>query len=178
MIRACTERDFDAIHAIVNEAAQAYRGHIPEDCWHEPYMSREALRGEIGRGLRFWGCDSDGVLVAVMGAETVRGATLIRHAYTRRACQGRGLGAALLDFLARRGEGPLMVGTWAGATWAVDFYQRHGFALLPPDQAGVLLERYWDVPPRQRDPAVSVVLAHTVRGLPTQRQGTSKPAAG
>src|SRR5436190_18317134 len=130
MIRRCTEPDFDDIHAIVNEAAEAYRGAIPDDCWHEPYMSIASLRCEIDAGVEFWGWEDAGALVGVMGIQRVRDATLIRHAYVRKAQQGRGIGGALLDVLVVRASGPLLVGTWAASTWAIRLYQRHGFRLV------------------------------------------------
>ena len=110
MIRRCTEADIPAIDAIINEAAQAYRGAIPADCWHEPYMPREALRAEIAAGVAFSGWEEAGALVGVMGLQPVRDVTLIRHAYVRDAQQGRGIGAALLAALTRETNGTLLVG--------------------------------------------------------------------
>ena len=157
MIRRCMEADLPTIEAIVNEAAQAYRGAIPADCWHEPYMSRASLDAEIAAGVDFWGWDESGVLIGVMGIQAVRDATLIRHAYVRAAQQGRGIGGALLGFLVERAGGPLLVGTWAAAGWAIRFYERHGFRLTPPNEKDRLLDTYWNIPARQRD--TSVVLA-------------------
>ena len=156
MIRQCTGGDFTAIEAIVNEAAEAYRGAIPPDCWHEPYMTSSALRAEVAAGVEFWGWDDDGALAGVMGIQYVRGVTLIRHAYVRSSWQGRGVGGALLDFLAARAKGQLLVGTWAAAVWAIRFYQRHGFRLVTPEEKDRLLTAYWTIPPRQQ--ATSVVL--------------------
>src|SRR5690348_2958835 len=102
MIRPCADADFAAIESIVNEAAEAYRGVIPADCWHEPYMPAAALAAEIAAGVEFWGWEEAGALAGVMGIQPVRDVTLIRHAYVRTAHQGRGIGGALLDFLARR----------------------------------------------------------------------------
>jgi GNAT superfamily N-acetyltransferase len=160
MIRRCTEADLPAIEAIVNEAAQAYRGAIPADCWHEPYMTRAAVDDAIATGVAFWGWDDAGALIGVMGIQPVRDVTLIRHAYVRAAHQGRGIGGALLRFLFDRATGPVLVGTWAAAEWAIRFYQRHGFRLVPPDEKDRLLDTYWRIPDRQRD--TSVVLALTV----------------
>jgi AcrR family transcriptional regulator len=157
MIRPCDDADVPAIEAIINEAAQAYRGVIPADCWHEPYMTGPALRAEIAAGVVFWGWDESDRLDGVMGIQRVRDARLIRHAYVRSGLQGRGIGGALLTTLAARAEGPLLVGTWAAAAWAIRFYERHGFRLQPPDETDRLLRTYWSIPARQRE--TSVVLA-------------------
>lgn len=157
MITACWQHDVDAIRQIVNEAAEAYRGVIPPDCWHEPYMSRGELEAEIAAGVRFSGFRRDGHLVAVMGIQDVADVTLIRHAYVRPSHQGRGIGTALLDALRRQTEmRPLLVGTWADALWAIRFYERNGFETQPPAETVRLLRTYWDIP--QRQAAASVVL--------------------
>jgi GNAT superfamily N-acetyltransferase len=157
MIRPCATTDFQTIEAVINEAAQAYRGVIPVDCWHEPYMPGSALKKEIEAGVNFWGWDESGSLVGVMGIQDVRDVTLIRHAYTRTSHQGQGIGSALLRFLATRATAPLLVGTWAAATWAIRFYERHGFRLVSPAEKDKLLDAYWSISPRQRE--TSVVLA-------------------
>ena len=158
MIRACRNSDVPAIDEIVNEAAEAYRGVIPADCWHEPYMSRQHLMAEIANGVAFSGWDRGGRLLGVMGLQVVRDATLIRHAYVRRENQGEGIGSALLSALLKQIQGRLLVGTWADATWAIRFYERHGFQLVPPPDKDNLLHTYWTVSPRQRE--VSVVLTY------------------
>jgi N-acetylglutamate synthase-like GNAT family acetyltransferase len=158
MIRRCTAADFQAIHAIVNEAAQAYRGAIPADCWHEPYMTEAALRSEIGAGVEFWGWEDQGDLIGVMGIQQVREATLIRHAYVRTERQGQGIGGKLLAFLTAQAAGPLLVGTWAAAGWAIRFYQGHGFRLASAAEKDELLTSYWNIPARQKE--TSVVLTH------------------
>lgn len=159
MIRPCAAADFEAIEAVINEAAQAYRESIPADCWHEPYMSGSALKHEIETGVNFWGWDESGILAGVMGIQHVRDVTLIRHAYVRTAHQGRGIGSALLGFLIDRATGPLLVGTWAASRWAIRFYERHGFQLVSPAEKDELLAAYWSIPSRQRE--TSVVLALT-----------------
>jgi GNAT superfamily N-acetyltransferase len=150
MIRACTEADVDVVAAIINEAAVAYRGVIPADCWREPYMSRPHLQSEIAAGVRFAGREDDGVLVGIMGLQSVRDATLIRHAYVRPSHQGLGVGRELLGWLRARTTGPLLVGTWAAAAWAIHFYEGQGFRLVSPQDAERLLSSYWNIPARQR----------------------------
>ena len=157
MMRECTEHDVDVIDAIINEAALAYRNAIPADCWHEPYMRRAELLAEIAAGVRFSGWEEDRALIGVMGLQRVRDVTLIRHAYVRAAHQGRGIGGELMRQLSTRADGRLLVGTWAAATWAIRFYERHGFQLLSADEADQLLRTYWTIPARQRE--VSVVLS-------------------
>lgn len=157
MIRPCTSADIPVMDAIINEAAEKYRGVIPADCWHEPYMSRRELEAEIAAGVKFSGWEDAGTLVGVMGVQAVRDATLIRHAYVRTAQQGRGIGGKLLKELSSQVTGPLLIGTWADAAWAISFYQGHGFQLMPTEEKNRLLGIYWRIPDRQRD--TSVVLA-------------------
>src|SRR5262249_59323857 len=114
--------------------ARAYRGVIPDDCWHEPYMTRSALLAELAAGVAFRGWEEAGRLVGVMGLQQVREATLIRHAYVRTGRQGGGIGAALLTDLIARAGAPLLVGTWGAAEWAIRFYQRHGFRLVSAEE--------------------------------------------
>jgi GNAT superfamily N-acetyltransferase len=158
MIAACSAADVPAIHEIVNEAAAAYRGIIPADCWHEPYMPREELQSEIAAGVEFSGFWDDGTLVGVMAIQPVADVTLIRHAYVRPEHQRRGIGGALLrELMGRASDRALLVGTWADARWAIEFYERHGFRLVGPDETRRLLQTYWSIPERQAE--VSVVLA-------------------
>src|SRR5438445_2387999 len=127
-IRRCRDDDRPAILAIVNAAAEAYRGVIPADCWHEPYMPRDELDAEIAAGVAFWGCEEDGALTGVMGIQPVRDVDLIRHAYVLPGGQRRGVGGAILHHLRSLTDRPMLVGTWAAAEWAIRFYERHGFA--------------------------------------------------
>jgi GNAT superfamily N-acetyltransferase len=157
-IRLCDERDLTSILAIVNDAAVAYRGVIPADRWHEPYMSEAELRSEIAAGVEFWGLETDKGLIGVMGVQPVRDVELIRHAYVRPDSQRLGVGAALIEHLRRRATRRMLVGTWAAASWAISFYQRHGFELVAAPRASALLRTYWTIPERQID--TSVVLAH------------------
>jgi GNAT superfamily N-acetyltransferase len=155
VIRRCREDELGAIGAIVNAAAVAYRGVIPGDRWHEPYMGSDELEAEIAAGVEFWGYEDGGELIGVMGIQPVKDVTLIRHAYVAPAAQGRGIGGALLSALDARGTGQMLVGTWAAATWAIRFYERHGFVAV--DDPATLLRRYWSIPDRQIE--TSVVLA-------------------
>jgi GNAT superfamily N-acetyltransferase len=157
VVRPCREDEIATVLAIVNAAAERYRGVIPPDRWHEPYMSADALRRDVEAGVAFWGCEVDGALVGVMGIQPVHDVDLIRHAYVRPDRQGCGVGSALIERLRRESGRPMLVGTWAAARWAIAFYERHGFALVPTARAAALLRRYWSVPARQIE--TSVVLA-------------------
>ena len=156
-IRPCRPDEHDRMLAIVNAAAEAYRGVIPADCWHEPYMTAAQLAREIAAGVVFWGYESDGALIGIMGIQHVRDVDLIRHAYVLPGNQGRGVGGLLLEHLRRSAARPILVGTWADAAWAIRFYERHGFALVPPARKDALLQEYWTITPRQVE--TSVVLA-------------------
>jgi GNAT superfamily N-acetyltransferase len=158
IIRPCRDDDRTAILAIINAAAEAYRGVIPADRWHEPYMSREELDSEIAAGVVFWGYEEDGSLAGVMGIQSVRDVDLIRHAYVLPSSQRRGIGGALLGHLRQLSTRRILIGTWEAADWAIRFYIRHGFELVVPARKTVLLKTYWDVPDRQME--VSVVLAN------------------
>ena len=157
-IRPCRADEREAILAIVNAAAEAYRGAIPADRWHEPYMPADELDGEIAAGVEFWGYEDDGALLGVMGIQPVRDVTLIRHAYVAPGNQRSGIGGALIEHLTRAPDRPLLVGTWADAGWAIRFYERHGFELLPRERGAALLREYWSIPERQIE--TSVVLAN------------------
>ena len=156
-IRRCGDDERAAILAIVNAAAEAYRGVIPADRWHEPYMSASELDGEIAAGVEFWGCEVDGTLLGIMGIQPVGDVDLIRHAYVSPGSQRLGVGSALLDHFARAAERRILVGTWAAAGWAIDFYRRHGFEPVSRDRTAELLKTYWTIPDRQIE--TSVVLA-------------------
>lgn len=132
MIRRCNDSDFDQIFDIINDGAKAYRGIIPSDRWSEPYMPREKLRHEMDLGVVFWGFEQEGILAGVMGLQPVQDVTLIRHAYVRTANQKQGIGSHLLSHLREMADGPVLIGTWADAVWAIRFYQRHDF-----EQVGV-----------------------------------------
>ena len=163
-IRLCTSEDRDRIFEIVNQAAQAYRETIPPDCWHEPYMPMEELASEIADGVTFWGYESDGELVGVMGIQNVRDVDLIRHAYVMPGQQGRGVGGELIKHLQTIATRPMLVGTWADATWAIRFYERYGFELVTPADKDRLLRKYWSIPERQAETSVVLADASARRG--------------
>jgi GNAT superfamily N-acetyltransferase len=156
-IRPCGEDELGDVLEIINAAAEAYRGVIPDDRWHEPYMDHGELEREIEAGVRFWGYEEDGELIGAMGIQSVGDVDLIRHAYVRPGRQRHGVGSALLQFLRERTSRSMLVGTWAAASWAIDFYRRHGFELASPERSVSLLRKYWDIPERQIE--TSVVLA-------------------
>jgi uncharacterized repeat protein (TIGR03833 family) len=156
-IRQCSDRDFEMIYSIINEAAQVYEGVIPGDRWKVPYMSKEELKHEIDAGVMFWGFEEDSQLIGVMGIQHVQDVTLIRHAYVRSQKQHRGIGKKLLLELCKKSDRPILIGTWADATWAIRFYEKHGFIRVSEKEKNRLLEKYWSIPARQV--AASVVLA-------------------
>jgi N-acetylglutamate synthase-like GNAT family acetyltransferase len=157
MIRKCQESDFETVLAIINEAAMIYKGAIPADRWHEPYMTADELRREIGRGVEFWKYENREETLGVMGMQDVQDVTLIRHAYVRTDSHRHGIGGLLLEFLRGQTTKPLLVGTWTAATWAISFYQKHGFMQVSSDERNRLLKKYWSIPERQIE--TSVVLA-------------------
>jgi GNAT superfamily N-acetyltransferase len=157
VIRPCTHSDLDVIYQIINDSARAYKGHIPEDRYHQPYMTRDTLRSEIADGVVFYGNEEEGRLVAVMGIQDKGPVVLIRHAYTRTEHRGQGIGSSLLDHLLTTTAKPVLVGTWRDAQWAIRFYERHGFRRVPHEEKDWLLRTYWSIPERQVE--TSVVLA-------------------
>jgi GNAT superfamily N-acetyltransferase len=157
VIRPCREDETETMLAIINQGAEAYRGTIPADCWHEPYMPATELRSQIAAGVAFVGYEIDGELTGVMGIQPVRNVDLIRHAYVLPAYQGLGIGSALIAHLRSRSRRPILIGTWAAATWAIGFYQRHDFRLVPDALKALLLKSYWTISDRQIE--TSVVLA-------------------
>jgi GNAT superfamily N-acetyltransferase len=170
MIRPCRPDDLDAIFTIINDAAQAYRGVIPDDRWHDPYMGRDELVAEISRGVAFWGLETDGALAGVMGIQDRGDVALIRHAYVRTSHGRSGFGSRLLEHLERTTEKPILIGTWAAASWAIRFYEKHGYRVVTPVEKDLLLTRYWHIPPRQVE--TSIVLA-SPRWSGSRQGGTS-----
>ena len=161
MIRPCRAEDLDQIWTIINDGAQAYQGIIPADRFTTPYMSRDKLQHEIADGVVFSGFEDEaGQLVGVMGIQPVQDVTLIRHAYVLSSHQKRGIGAQLLAHLRAKATTPVLIGTWADATWAIRFYQAHGFRLVGPDEKNLLLKKYWTVPARQIETSVVLTDQH------------------
>ena len=158
-IRRCREEDRGPILEIVNDAAEAYRGVIPADRWRDPYMSGDELDRELAAGVAFWGYERHGRLDGVMGIQSVDDVELIRHAYVRTERQGEGVGGALLAHLRSGAAYPLLVGTWTDATWAIRFYERHGFVRTSREWTRVLLTTYWSIPERQIETSVVLELA-------------------
>ena len=156
-IRKSVANDFEAILAIINDAAQAYRGVIPSDRWHEPYMSADELAKEIASGVIFWMAEDNGQLLGVMGIQDKEDVALVRHAYTATTLQRKGIGTKLLRHVEALADKPILIGTWADASWAVEFYRRNGFTVVSDGDKNRLLRAYWSVPARQVE--ASVVLA-------------------
>jgi GNAT superfamily N-acetyltransferase len=173
MVRRCESDDFQGILSIINDGAGAYYGTIPKDLLTEPYMSGNELQREIDEGVVFWGYEEDAKLLGVMGLQEVRDVTLIRHAYVRTDSQQRGIGRQLLSYLREMAMGPVLIGTWADAAWAIRFYEKYGFQIVSCHEKDILLREYWTVSERQIE--ASVVLADPIwRKLNKKMIGTSK----
>ena len=157
LIRKCYQSDADEMFIIVNDAARAYQGVIPDDCWKEPYMPKEELQHQIEDGVQFYGCEDMGQLVGIMGLQDRKDVALIRHAYVRTAFRNKGIGGNLLIYLQKMTELPILVGTWSAARWAVAFYEKHGYGLVSWEEKERLLRSYWSISLRQIE--TSVVLA-------------------
>ena len=158
MIRNCTESDIKTIFEIINDSATAYKGVIPDDRWHEPYMPEKEVRHEIEDGVVFWGFEKDGDLLGVMGIQDKGQVALIRHAYVRTRSRNQGIGENLLLYLENLTDKPILIGTWKAALWAISFYEKHGYTLVSDTEKTRLLQKYWSIPERQIE--TSVVLAN------------------
>jgi GNAT superfamily N-acetyltransferase len=158
VIRRCRPNERAEILGIINAAAEIYRGVIPADRWHDPYMSQADLDREIEAGVDFWGYQREGDLLGIMGMQKVREVDLIRHAYVKPGNQRLGIGGALIAHLRTVSRRRMLVGTWADAAWAIAFYQHNDFELVPEEHTAEVLKKYWDIPQRQID--TSVVLAY------------------
>lgn len=157
LIRKSADSDLSTVLAIINDAASAYRGVIPADRWHEPYMSSDELNNEIADGVAFWVAEEEGRILGVMGMQDRGDVTLVRHAYVIRTTQRTGVGTKLLRHVEGLVDKPILIGTWAAAEWAIRFYERNGFSLVPNEEKNRLLKTYWSIPARQVE--TSVVLA-------------------
>jgi GNAT superfamily N-acetyltransferase len=153
----CGSADVPTIFEIINDAAVAYKGVIPADRWHEPYMPLVQLESEIAKGVRFYGYRTGGRLVGVMGIQDVKDVTLIRHAYVRTEHRGSGIGRKLLTYLNQLTMRPVLIGTWRDAGWAIRFYEKNGFSLVNEEEKNRLLGIYWTVPQRQVEESVVLV---------------------
>ena len=155
MITEYTRKNLASILKVINDAALKYKGVIPNDCWHDPYMLGQELINEFDNGVRMFGYDKNNILVGVMGIQELKDVTLIRHAYTLSDCQGIGVGKSLLQYLLKINRGSsLLVGTWKDATWAIRFYMKNDFVLHTRKQTNILLERYWQVTIKQMQNSV------------------------
>ena len=150
MISEYTKSDNSKILYIINDAAVRYKGIIPDNCWHEPYMSERELVDEFSDGVRMYGYHHNNKLVGVIGIQEVKDVILIRHAYTLTSYQGKGMGTALLEYLLKKNQNfRLLVGTWRDATWAIRFYEKFGFILHTEEETTLLLKKYWNIPSKQ-----------------------------
>lgn len=154
MIRLCEGKDIDEIHAIINDASAAYRGIIPEDRYHEPYMTMEELEHEITSGVIFWGFEDNDQLIGVMGMQDKGEVMLVRHAYVKTNQRNNGIGSKLLCHIMELTDKPILIGTWKTATWAITFYQKNGFSLASDEEKERLLRKYWSIPERQIETSV------------------------
>lgn len=159
MLRICTESDLETIYAIINDAAMAYKGIIPKDCFKEPYMPKEELLEAIAQGVIFWGYEDEGNILGVMGIQDVKDVTLIRHAYVRTSHRNQGIGGVLLRHLLGLAVRPVLIGTWRDAVWAIRFYEKYGFKVIPAQETPHVLSKYWRISQRQIE--TSVVLSKT-----------------
>ena len=149
--------NFSEVFDVINDGARAYKGIIPQDRWHEPYMTEEELLAQVNEGVEFWLYTDDNMIKGVMGIQPREKVTLIRHAYVRTSARNKGIGSRLLTHLLAKITTPVLIGTWTDARWAIDFYKKHGFRLLPAEEKNRLLRKYWNIPGRQIE--TSVVLA-------------------
>ena len=155
MISECTKSDTSKILSVINDASLKYKGIIPDNCWHEPYMSEHELGGEFNDGVHMYGFQHDNKLIGVIGIQKVKDVILIRHAYTLSSYQGKGVGSALLEYLLKKNTNSrLLVGTWKSATWAIKFYKKFDFILHTKEETTLLLKKYWDIPTKQIENSV------------------------
>jgi GNAT superfamily N-acetyltransferase len=164
LITKSSTSDFNEIYDIINDAACAYKGIIPEDRWHEPYMSESELQNQIDDGVQFWCYSESDQILGVMGVQDKLEVALIRHAYVRTTVRNAGIGSKLLHHVLEHTKKPILIGTWADASWAINFYKKHGFRLVSFSEKEQLLRKYWTIPLRQIE--TSVVLASPNWGSP------------
>ena len=157
MIRKAAHEDFEDIFNIINDAATAYKGVIPPDRWHEPYITKEELKGQIDDGVRFFCYVANNEIIGVMGIQDKAHVELIRHAYVRTKQRQKGIGTRLLQELIKDSKKPILIGTWKAADWAIRFYEKHGFCLVEEEERNRLLKKYWAIPDRQVETSVVLV---------------------
>ena len=157
MIRKAANEDFEDIFNIINDAATAYKGVIPPDRWHEPYITKEELKGQIADGVRFCCYVANNEIIGVMGIQDKADVELIRHAYVRTKQRQKGIGTLLLQELIKASKKPILIGTWKAADWAISFYEKHGFCLVEDEERNRLLKKYWAIPDRQVETSVVLV---------------------
>lgn len=167
IVRPSSNADLATMLAIVNDAAQAYRGVIPADRWHEPYMSADELSREMAAGIVFWIAEQDGRVMGVMGIQDKGDVALVRHAYVAPGTQRTGIGTRLLRHVQGLVDKPFLIGTWAAASWAIDFYRRNGFTVVDAEKKNRLLRTYWSIPERQVETSVVLADARWMRGAAT-----------
>jgi N-acetylglutamate synthase-like GNAT family acetyltransferase len=158
-IRMTNDKDFKEIYNIINDAACAYKGIIPDDMWHEPYMTESELSIQINDGVVFLCCENEKEIQGVMGYQDKKDVFLIRHAYVRTKNRKSGIGSNLLNEIIKKIDKPILIGTWAAASWAIKFYEKNGFSLVSEQERERLLRTYWKISERQI--ATSVVLANS-----------------
>ena len=155
MISEYKKTDASKILYIINDASLKYKGIIPDDCWHEPYMSEQELIDEFSDGVRMYGYLHNNTLIGVIGIQKVKDVILIRHAYTLTSYQNKGAGSTLLEYLLKKNQNSrLLVGTWRNAAWAIRFYEKFGFILHAKEQSTLLLKKYWNIPTKQIENSV------------------------
>ena len=155
MIDEYKKADTSKILYIINNASLKYKGIIPNDCWHEPYMSEQELIDEFSDGVRMFGSHQNNKLIGVIGFQEKKDVTLIRHAYTLTSHQGKGTGSVLLKYLLKKNKNSrLLVGTWKNAKWAIRFYEKFGFILHTKKETTLLLKKYWNIPSKQIENSV------------------------
>lgn len=117
-------------------------------------MPLDELEKEIAHGVKFWVADENDRLLGVMGIQDKGEVALVRHAYVRPDLQRTGVGTKLLRHVESLTAKPVLIGTWADATWAIDFYRRNGFGLVTGKEKDALLRRFWSISARQVETSV------------------------
>jgi GNAT superfamily N-acetyltransferase len=170
MIAKCKSSDFNDILEIINDASIAYKGIIPADRWHEPYMPEEELKHQIADGVEFWAYLENDRIMGVMGIQYKGDVTLIRHAYVRTSERNKGIGKQLLMHLNAIAQTPVLIGTWEDANWAISFYLKNGFRILERPEINFLLPKYWTIPTRQIETSVVLASSDWVSETPKKLQ--------